>query len=70
MGFDIALANDEATLKQCCPTLHNVVQRCFDVFSMSGTEIVSTLCNDENPTLDFVSFSTSDQHYFNIDPQR
>ena len=34
-------------------------QRCFDV--VSGTEY---------RTSDFVSFSTSDQRYFNVDPQR
>ena len=33
------------------------------------TDVVSTLCNVENPTSDFVSFSTSDQCYFNVDPQ-
>ena len=37
---------------------------------MSGTDVVSTLCNVENPTLAFVSFSTSDERYFNVDPQR
>ena len=44
------------------------MQRCFDVVSMSGTGVVSTLCNVENTTSDFVSFSTSDQRYFNVDP--
>ena len=43
-------------------------QRCINVlptfFSTSGTDVVSTLCNVENPT--FVSFSTSDQCYFNV----
>ena len=33
-------------------------------------KVVSTLCNVENPTSDFVSFSTSDQCYFNVDSQR
>ena len=46
------------------------MQRCFDVVSTSGTDVVSTLSNVENPTSDFVSFSTSDQRYFNVDPQR
>ena len=27
------------------------------------------MCNVENPTSDFVSFSASDQRYFNVDPQ-
>ena len=45
-------------------------QRCFNIVSTSHTDVVSTLCNVENPTLDFVSFSTSDQRYFNVDPQR
>ena len=31
-------------------------------------KVVSTLYNVENPTSDFVSFSTSDQRYFNVDP--
>ena len=35
--------------------------RCFGVVSTSGYDIVLTLCNAENPTSDFVSFSTSDQ---------
>ena len=39
-------------------------QRCFSVVSTSYTDVVSTLCNVENPTSDFVSFSTSDQRYF------
>ena len=51
-------------------TCKDVVQRCFDVFSTSGTDVVSTLCNVENPTSDFVLFSMSDQRYFNVDPQR
>ena len=37
---------------------------------MQGTDVVSTLDNVENPTSDFVSFSTSDQRYFNVDPER
>ena len=45
-------------------------QRCFSVVSTSYTDGVSTLCNVENPTLDFVSFLTSDQRHFNVDPQR
>ena len=40
----------------------NVVQRCFDVVSTSGTDVVSALCDVENPT--------SDQRYFNVDSQR
>ena len=48
----------------------NVVQRCFDVASTFDTDVVSTLCNVENPTSDFASFSTSDRRYFNVDPQR
>ena len=51
-GFNIALTNVNARLKQ----------RCINV--------ASTLCNVDNPTSDFVSFSTSDQHYFNVDLQR
>ena len=46
------------------------MQSCFDVVLTSGTDVVSTLFNVENPTSDFVSFSTQDQHYFNVDPQR
>ena len=37
-------------------------QRCINV--------IPTLCNVENPTSDFVSFSTPDQRYFNVDSQR
>ena len=67
IGFNIALTNVEATLKQRCI---NVVQRCFDVVSTLGNDVVLTLCNVENPTSDFVSFSTLDQRYFNVYPQR
>ena len=45
-------------------------QCCFNVVSTSDTDFVSTLCNVENPISDFVSFSTSYQRYFNVDPQR
>ena len=45
-------------------------QRCFSVVSTSYADVASTLCNVENLTSDFVSFSTSDQRYFNVDPQR
>ena len=47
-----------------------VAQRCLDVVSTSGTEVASTLCKVETLTSDFVSFSTSDQSYFNVHPQR
>ena len=67
IGFNIAFTNVDARLKQRCI---NVVQLCFDVVSTSDTDIASTLCNVENPTSDFVSFFTSDQCYFNVDPQR
>ena len=60
IGFNIGLTNVDTRLKQ----------RCINVVSTSGTDVVSTLCNVENPTSDFVSFSTSDQCYFNVDPQR
>ena len=49
---------------------NNVVQRWFNVFSTSGTDVVSMLYNLENMTSDFVSFSTSDQRYFHVDSQR
>ena len=73
--FRYSFNNVEATLKQCA-TLRNVVstffQRCatfFGVASMSGYYVVSTLCNVEKATSDFVSFSTSDQRCFNnVDP--
>ena len=48
----------------------NFVQHCLDVVSTSGTDFVSTLCNVENPMLNFVSFSTLNQSYFNVNPQR
>ena len=66
-GFDVAFTNVEDTLKQGQDKLY---QRCFNVVSItSDTDIVSMLCNVENPVSDFVSFSTLDQHYFNVDPQ-
>ena len=49
--------------------LCNVVSTLCNVVSTSGTNAVSTLCNVENPTLAFASFPTSDQRYFNVDPQ-
>ena len=42
-----------------------ILFRCFNV-----TDVVSTLCNVENLGSEFVSFSTSDQPYFNVDLQR
>ena len=52
-------------LKRCCATLKSdwfdFAQRWFNVVSTSDTAVVSTLYNAENSTLDFVSFSTSDQ---------
>ena len=60
IGFNIVLTNVDAGLKQ----------RCINVVLTLGTDLVSTLCNVENPTSDFSSFSTSDQRYFNADPQR
>ena len=58
--------------KRRCATLKNgyidVVQRWFNIVSTLDTGIVSMLCNIENPTSDFVSFSTSDKRYFNDDP--
>ena len=58
--FRIRWNNVEIKLYQCC----------FNVVSASDTDVVSTLWNVENPTSDFVSFSTSDQRYFNFDLQR
>ena len=56
--------------KLSCFVCINVEKRCFDIASTSDTDVVSTLCNAKNPTSDFVSFSTSHQRYFNVDPQR
>ena len=71
IGFNIALTNVDARLKQRCinvvPKLSNVF---FHVVSMPDTDVVSTLCNVENPRSDVVPFSTSDQRYFYADPQR
>ena len=58
IGFNIGLTNVDTRLKQ----------RCINVVSTSGTDVVSTSCNVENPMSDFVSFSMSDQRYFNLDP--
>ena len=59
-------------MKQHCATLKSgcfsVVKRWFNVVSTS--DMVLTLWNVENPTSDFVSFSTSHQPYFNIDQQQ
>ena len=60
IGFNIALTNAGDRLKQ----------RCINVVSTWGTDVISTLCNVENPKSDFVSFSMSDQSCFNVDPQR
>ena len=46
-----------------------MIQRCFDVDSTSESDVVSTLCNADKPTSDFVSFSMLNQRYFNVDPQ-
>ena len=74
IGFNIALTNVEARLKQRCinvvPTLSNVVWTLCNVVSTLGTGVVSTLRNVENPASYFVSFSTSNQRYFDVDPQR
>ena len=53
IGFNIGLTNVDTRLKQ----------RCFDVVSTSGADVVSTLCNVENPRSDFASFCF-------VDPQR
>ena len=59
-GFDIAFTNVEDTLKQRRNNIGSTLfQSCFNVVSTSGTNVVSTLCNVESPTSDFVSFSTS-----------
>ena len=60
-GFDIAFTNVDDTLNQRQDKVVSALfQRCFNVVSTSDTDIVSTLCNVENLTSDFVSFSTSD----------
>ena len=70
-GFDIAFTNVVDTLKhRQDKVVSTLFERCFNVVSTSNTDVVSTLCNVENPTSDFVSFSTSNQRYFNVDPQR
>ena len=66
IGFGIAFTSAETRLKQSWD--HVVYQRCLNFVTTSDTDVVSTLCNVENLTLDFVSYSTSDQHYFNVDP--
>ena len=65
IGFNIALTNVDARLKQrCINVVPTLFRRCFT----PGTDVVSKLCNVENPASDFVSFSTSDQRFFNVDP--
>ena len=48
----------------------NIVRRWFNVVPTSDNAVVSKLYHAENPTSGFVSFSTSDQGYFNVDLQR
>ena len=55
------------------PHWHNVeiklCQRCFNVVSASSNNnIVSSFCKAENPTLNCVFFTTSNQRLFNVDP--
>ena len=56
-------------LYQCSNNVEVVVRRCFNVVPLSDNAFVSRLYHAESPTSDFVSFSTSDQGYFNVDPQ-
>ena len=66
IGFDIAFTNAEATLKQ---RRDKVVSTLYNVLSTSDADVVLMLCNVENPTSHFASFSTSDQRHFNVDSQ-
>ena len=70
IGFNIGLTNVDARLKQRCinvvPTLCNVVSTLFQRLALT----LYQRCAVVNPTSDFVSFSTSDQCYFKVDPQR
>ena len=52
-------------------TSHRTYNKIFRTNSNNNTDtdVVSTLCNVENPTSNFVSFSTLHQRYFNVDPQ-
>ena len=43
-------------------------QRYFNVVSTADTDVVSTFCKVEYPTLDCVFFSKSNQRSFNVDP--
>ena len=70
IGFDMALINVEATLKNVETISH---QRCNSIEKkLSNVEktVVLILCNVENPTSDFVSLSTSNQRYYNVCLQR
>ena len=69
-GFNIALTNVNARLLQLCATLFRRCVTLFRRYFNAGYCVVSKLCNVENLTSDFVSFSMSDQRYFNVDPQR
>ena len=55
-------------------TIHNVeksaVSTLYNVVSTSDNDVISTLYNVENSTSDFVTFSTSNHYYFNLDAQR
>ena len=46
------------------------MQRFFNVVLTLGTDALSSLYNVENPTSDFVSFTTWDPHYLYVAPQR
>ena len=77
IGFNIGLTIVDARLKQRCmnvvPTLCNVVLTLCNVvstlFQRRALTLYQRCATFENPTSDFVSFSTSDQRYFNVDPQ-
>ena len=59
--------NIEATLKQ---SWYDIITTLYKFFSTLSYEFVSTLSNVENLTSDFVSFSTPEKRYLNVDPQR
>ena len=67
IGFDMALINVEATLKNVENKRCNSIEK-----KLSNVEktVVLILCNVENPTSDFVSLSTSNQRYYNVCLQR
>ena len=62
-------SNVETTLCNVEKRLHRLSVKLIYFVSMWDTDVVSMLCNVENPTSDFVSYSTLDRRCFHGNPQ-